>query len=99
MSLHKTVIKLEKLRYRKWSLGRNRYVTHLRGAAYAVESDGVYMLCLGSEAYPNLQKTASNDVYLYGFKDLGEFKGKVSWKKAYRNLRQELKHIHQQTQH
>lgn len=99
MNLLKTAIKLEKLRYRKWSIKRNRYVTHLRDAAYAVEVEGVHMLCLGSEVYPNLPKTANNEVYLYGFKALGDFKQKASWKRAYRNLRQELKRIHQQKQH
>ncbi|KGQ28344.1 hypothetical protein P375_00325 [Gallibacterium genomosp. 2] len=94
--MKRTAIKLEKLRYARWAGKKNRHTVQLRGRAYAVNMDGSYMLCLGRACYPKLKKTINNDVYFWGFKDLGSVKDKLSWQCAYRVLRRELKRIRQQ---
>lgn len=89
----KNMIKIEKLRYRKWSAQRSRNLRNLRGKAYSVKLNKAHMLCLSSECYPNLKKTIDNDIYFYGFKDCGSFTNRSSWENAYRTLRQELNQI------
>lgn len=93
--MKRIAIKLEKLRYQKWSR-RNHRVANVKGGSYVVNVEGSYRLCISSECYPKLNKTINNDVWFYGFKDLGGFVDKKSWKQIYQILRKELKRINQQ---
>ncbi|MFY1007373.1 hypothetical protein ACOB9N_10635 [Pasteurella multocida] len=94
--MKRTAIKLEKLRYARWSGRRNSYTASLKGESYVVNVGDGYMLCLSSECYPKLNRTIKNDVYFWGFKNLGKFIDKQSWRQVYQSLRRELKRINQQ---